>query len=338
MSSRRASTYRQLSVIEELFAQGHEFDFFQALRLLESIRPQYLPPGYTASVKNETVRFRSHVSFTFPPSQIYEMEQGEPQPEMMVNFMGLAGVGGVLPPFVTELIYEQERSGNDSSLRDFLDIFNHRFVSVFSRVRRMYRPGYTNDAPQNTPAARILYCILGLGMQSLRNAMLLRDYELIPFAGLIAGEPADAETVRLILSEFCGAPAVIEQFRGKWYDIDSSQHTRIGIANSQLGNDAVAGTKVWIPSAGIHVRIGKLSMQRYQALQPGGKEHDWLLDLLRFVTDDACFVDITLELNPAEVPPCRLEKGAISLGRIGWLQNSTGNSGQNYSLGFRYQP
>src|SRR5215510_11423136 len=83
-----------------LFEEGYRFDFFQAVRVLERLYPQRQPVGRDAPPSQEAVRFRSHLSLSFPPSSIYEIaraQDGDYPPQMTVAFMGLTGLLGVLP-------------------------------------------------------------------------------------------------------------------------------------------------------------------------------------------------------------------------------------------------
>src|SRR5947199_9804372 len=57
---------------------------------------------------------------------------------MKVNFMGLSSPTGVLPTPYTELIIERAQK-KDNGFRDFLDIFNHRLISLFYRAWEKYR-------------------------------------------------------------------------------------------------------------------------------------------------------------------------------------------------------
>ena len=56
--------------------------------------------------------------------------------------MGLTGPSGVLPRHYTELLYKIERdvrTPEKHALRDWFDLFNHRFVSLFYRAWEKYR-------------------------------------------------------------------------------------------------------------------------------------------------------------------------------------------------------
>ena len=78
------------SVAAQLFSKAHTFDFFQAVRLLEKLFPDTMPVGFDGPPGRETVRFRSHVSLIFPPSQIWELRPTDGDrsvPEMSVAFL-----------------------------------------------------------------------------------------------------------------------------------------------------------------------------------------------------------------------------------------------------------
>ena len=113
------------SVEEFLFAEGHRFDFFQAVRLLEWLLPAAPSVGEGADPAREAVRFRCRVGLDFPATDLSEIRRangrGHPA-EMLVNFMGLAGCFGPLPAPFTEWLLERARQG-DTAFRDFLDIW-----------------------------------------------------------------------------------------------------------------------------------------------------------------------------------------------------------------------
>ena len=83
-----------------LFEEGYRFDFFQAVRVLDRLYPDRQPVGRDATPSREVVRFRSHLSLSFPPSAIHEIarrEDGSGPAQMTVAFMGLTGLLGCPP-------------------------------------------------------------------------------------------------------------------------------------------------------------------------------------------------------------------------------------------------
>ncbi|RPI28012.1 MAG: hypothetical protein EHM61_06605, partial [Acidobacteria bacterium] len=79
---------------EILLEDACRFEFFQAVRLLERLRPDRTPVGRHESPDEEVVWFRSHPSLAFPASQLFELKNArrpskKSRLEMTVNFMGL---------------------------------------------------------------------------------------------------------------------------------------------------------------------------------------------------------------------------------------------------------
>ncbi|MEO1995960.1 MAG: type VI secretion system baseplate subunit TssG, partial [Planctomycetaceae bacterium] len=142
------------ALIEQLLSTPYEFDFFQAVRILEQhaawpadaadtsrhSAPQHAPQpvGHDGPPGNEAVRFTALQSHAFPSAEITAVRQPNsdpdtatgPPPEMTVSFMGLTGPNGVLPDHYTSLMIERMRQ-RDTALRDFFDTFNHRTISLF---------------------------------------------------------------------------------------------------------------------------------------------------------------------------------------------------------------
>src|SRR5579872_5836244 len=116
-----------------------EFSFFQAARLLHLLAGVKQPLGSFNPSSREPVRLATRPSLSFPPSEIHSLEERVDQPpKMTVNFFGLDGALGVLPTRYTELIAER-LAARDTTLRDFLDIFNHRMISLLYRAWEKYR-------------------------------------------------------------------------------------------------------------------------------------------------------------------------------------------------------
>ena len=187
------------SVAQRLFESPYEFDFFQAVRLLERLDRSRQPVGYDGNPAVEVVRFRAQSGFNFPPAAITDLRPGAESapPLMTVTFMGLTGPSGVLPAHYTDLLYRLERDSKapeKGALAAWLDLFNHRLVSLFYRSWEKYRfyiaverGDYALDEPD--PFHQCLYSLLGIGGPSFRNRLRVR-----PSEAAVETSPAVAET------------------------------------------------------------------------------------------------------------------------------------------------
>ena len=109
------------SVDETLFREGHRFNFYQAVRLLEMMRPRrsFRSARAPDPLLENRPASSPKVSLDFPAGEVeVRAVRQSDQPEMVVNFLGLAGVFGPLPNTFTELIVDRVHR-KDTAMRDF---------------------------------------------------------------------------------------------------------------------------------------------------------------------------------------------------------------------------
>lgn len=322
---------KTVPVKRALLEEGHRFGFFQAVRLLEAIYPERTGPAEGMEPEREVVRFRSRIGFDFPASEVDEVragKEGEPV-EMTVSVLGLAGIQGPLPPpFVEELLHRSTRG--DDALRDFLDLFNHRLLSLYYRARKKHRPACAHEPPDEGRVARCLLALIGLGTPALRDRGAVPDRSLIRYAGLLTPHPRSMVGLERMLADHFGVPVEIVPFRGRWLDIEEEDRTRIGGAgptrlaprgtgrgnNNRLGQGAVLGSRFWDQTAAFEIRLGPLGIQELLDFLPVGGAHRALLDLARFYVDDQYEIDVRLSCRTDEVP--ELVLGGAGDVRLGW--------------------
>jgi type VI secretion system protein ImpH len=308
-----------------LFTNGWEFDFFQAVRLLARVYPERRPVGAAALPENEIVRFRARTSLEFPASAIHEItrDHGGP-PWMTVAFMGLTGPKGALPAHYTDLLIEHKLRGNDA-LIEFLDLFNHRLISLFYRAweKHHFIIGYERalrDGTRPDAFTAYLYSLIGMGTGGLRGRLLTADMSLLRYAGLIAQRPHSASALAGLLRDYFDAPAEVDQFRGRWHALEDRDLCYLdgeGVHN-QLGMGAVAGDAVWNQQAVFRVRFGPLSFARFREFLPDGEAFSKAVDLARYFADRALEFEIQPVLAAAEVPWPRLTDETFDCPRLGW--------------------
>lgn len=312
---------REKSVEEWLFAEAYRFDFFQAVRLLELIFPERLPIGEGSEPEKEPVHFSARIAFDFPASDVQDLFPGQgPLPALMVtNFMGLAGASGPLPAPLAELVLERLRH-KDTGLRDFLDIFNHRLISLMYRTRKVHRVNFSAESPEHSRIANYLYAFLGLGLGSLRNRMPVEDRSLLSYAGLISQQPRSAVGLERVLSDHFQVEVRVEQFSGGWRSIEPDQWTVLGRSgkNQLLGQNIVVGTRIWDQQGRFWIVVGPLKLDQYLPFLPDGDAYQPLCAMARFYAGEEFEFRLRFELEAEEIPETRL--GASKLGWTSWLK------------------
>jgi type VI secretion system protein ImpH len=312
------------SVARLLFAEGWRFEFHQAIRLLERMARESVPVGEGTEPGREAVRFSSRVGFDFPASEVHEVAlpavSGDPA-RMTVNVMGLAGALGPLPAPFSELLLER-LSAKDPAFRDFLDIFNHRLVSLLHRARKRVRPGLSWDRPDGEGFSRAAFALMGMGTGEMRGRMEVSDRALLQYTGLLARRGRSAVALELMLADYFGVGVRCRQFVGRWLVLDAEQRTALGAsvwtgrhnALSGLGSGAVLGSRVWDQSAGFELILGPLALGQFLDFLPIGRGFRALVQLVRFAVGDGLDFNVRLMLDAPQVPLCRLGCGP----RLGW--------------------
>jgi type VI secretion system protein ImpH len=310
-----------------LYEEGFRFDFFQAVRVLERLLPNRQPVGGDSLPSKEAVRFRSLLSFAFPPSAVQDIARpgGEKDPaQLIVAFMGLTGPMGVLPRHYTELLLERERR-RDATLRDFLDIFNHRMISLFYRAWEKYRfpIAYERSRTHRSgydPFSECLFHFVGMGTPGLRGRMETGDEILLHYGGLMGQQPRSASALEAILQDYFDVPVKIEQFVGHWLRVSDEYFTRLGRndGNNQIGMGAFLGSRFWDQQAGFSIKIGPLKFERFRDFLPSGGAFNSLVQLTRLMSGAVHDFNCQLILKATEVPKCELRKPGPGTFRLGW--------------------
>ena len=315
---------KEKSIHDWLLAEGYRFDFFQAVRLLELSSPHLTPVGEGFEPDKEPVRFSARVGFDFPAGEVHELvaSEAESTPLLITNFLGLAGVTGPLPPPLAELILERVRQ-KDLGMRDFLDIFNHRLISLMYRTRKIHRVTLSSRSPEQGPMANFLHAFMGLGLNTLRDRMGVPDRALLPYAGLLFQRPRSVAGLERVLSDHFRVNIKVQQFAGAWRDIESDQRTRLGKLgqNQILGQTAVVGSRIWDQQGCFCVVVGPLTLEEYLDFLPTEPAYRPLCELIRFYTGQQFDFRIRLKLKAAETPPLVLGKARLSW--TSWLKKST---------------
>jgi len=341
--------YARLSQAQGFFEEPWSFDFFQAVKVVETwVRwdrrhermPEPFPAGSTFDPRTEALTFSSVVSFAFRPSDISELDfdpTGETLPRMQVDFLGLAGARGPMPSFYTELIRDRHRVG-DHALRDFFDIFNHRLVALLYRIRQRNRPSLSTDRPDRHPFAGYLLSLAGLkgdaAQGTFDEARMIDDNpsteaiegicarDMLFYSGLLWHRERSMHGLEQLLSHFFSFPVKGHELQGRWIRLPDDARTALSTKRHQnrLGQTAVAGKREWDPQAGFVLQIGPVAWESFLDFLPTGERFSALLRLTRYYMRAAFDFGLRMVVQSEEVHDRRpgLSTNPLKGPRLGW--------------------
>ncbi len=319
------SRAERASVIRALADQPYRFEFFHAVRWLENGRTDRPRVGGSRRPQEDAVRFHQHVSLGFPPSSLHSYHedggQDESLPGLWVNFLGLLGPGGPMPLAITEYVYNRVYNFGDRTLAAFLDIFNHRMISLFYRAWARCRPTVSHDRPDDDWFADYVGSFLGIGSKPFQGRDVLPDCLKLFYSGRLACPTRNAEGLQAILEDHLGLPATIEEFAGQWVTLARSDRCQLGgpARDLRLGETLVLGTRFWECQQKFRIRLGPMPYQDYLALLPGGASLSRLAAWVRLYVGDELGWEVQLVLRAQDVQPvCLGQRGY--LGWSCWLQ------------------
>lgn len=306
-------------LIQLLRREPYRFDSSQVARILEARQRK---------LRTADVTFRSSLSLTFPVSDIESVvlpDERTQSPVVTVNFLGLGGAMGPFPTPYTEYLNNAVRR-RETAGRDFLDLFNHRFVSAAIDLAKLFRPVLQAPHPHDSQHAKYLYALLGLRTPGIAETIPKLAPTLLPLAALLNERPFSAHAIERCLCSYFGVPARMIPFRGDWMHIPLDQRSAIGATgrHHRLGQTAMLGGRQWDQSAGITIEIGPLAIDKAEQFLPANHVpeslHGRLVELLDFLVGGDVTICVRLLVATATVSPSRLSsRGPMRLGWTSWL-------------------
>ena len=313
-----------------LLAEPERYSFFQSVRLL--YRAHGLPSQAGSAAAHDMLRFTVPATLNFPTSELHALVrantlEGEPpRYTMSVNFLGLTGPSGILPRHYTEWLMAQQKA-RDPATRDFMDIFNHRMLSLFWRAWAKHRSELGQEtAGQSSGVLRHVYDLIGLGTPALHALVEPRKGRAVTsklpsaalgyYSGLVAQHPHGVGALAQVIGDVVNAHVEVIGCYGTWQNIPLRDRTRLGRANQRFGDGCVLGSRFWDRQTTVRVRIGPMRLRGFEAMLPERGLLESVVELLRFLTGLALDLDIQLVLQAEAVRRARI--GGTSPVRLGW--------------------
>lgn len=336
--SRRKST----SVSEKLFTEPFRFTFFQATRLLQGLvrkwqkkgKPRAI--GYDLTPKEESLRFSSLLSLQFASAEVAKIHKHKrivqtdkhDIVELQVSFLGLSGQSGVLPSYLTEMQLQRLRE-KDTSYQDFLDIFNHRSVSLFYRAWEKYRLPFVYERAHleqkkaADPITHAFESLLGMNDSTIQKQLPVNVEELIYYAGLFSTHRRSANALESSLAEYLDIPVTINQFKGEWMPLSEDDRFQLSLyplngKNNCLGVDTVIGDEVYTMEGKFEIVLGPLKKSEFENMMPGSERMEALNRFTKMFAGETQHFDVKYQLEEDSVSEWILDEELDGTRRLGW--------------------
>ncbi len=319
------------STRDKLLEQGYSFEFFQAVKLLEDANPNAPSVGGLGPVSEEVIRIRPNKDLAFPPGDVQRIDRkvvnhGEDNEretfEVFENFMGLYGASSPLPPFVADMI--AQNYSDEDPLRDFLDIFNHRALSLRYKGWKKHCLAAMFRSDFDDPATMVFCALLGYDKLAPREEWVIPPERLIPYAGRLAGGSQSVSGLEVVVSDFFAVEDVrVQQFLPRRIKLTENDQNRLGAPgqNCKLGDNLVLGDELHDVCGQFRLSIGGLTFEEFKKFQPGEPAFKELVFLVRLYTRNQLGFEIELHLQ-REAAGSMLVSSMIernALGRSSWL-------------------
>ncbi len=322
------SRYCINSISEHIKNYHTGYDFFQAVECIELLSPSRVPVGFDGPPKEEVIHFSPTANFTFSASEIANISEisNESPIDFSTTFLSLYGRDGVLPWHYTTQLRDEAKNYKKESMKEFLDIFNHRFISYFYRASRKYSIPKGYNQKDISSVENKMLSLGGLGTRYLGDKTPLgtRTAQFVNLLQL----PKSAESLLLILKSMFSINVQVKQFMGEWVDIDDALLTRIGTLgnNNCLGHDICLGRRIWSSQHKFQLTLGPLTFCEYLEYNPGTEKCDNLIDVVTFFCGPTLIFDLHYEIKRETVYPFTLGGKQLQLGKDLWLTSNRTDS------------
>ena len=294
---------------DSVLEQPYRYGYFQLLRLLAARRPDRPLPGAGRAPQDEAVALHPDPTPVFPTADVREVREatspGAVPFDVTLTFDGLYGVDAAVPAGLVSRIATDP--DGTPALRDFLDLFGHRFYGALWQAWSKGRPEVLREEGQDRYRRR-LFALGGLGTPGTETP----DPALLPLAGRLGTWGRGPEGLEALVEQQFGVGARVEEFAERRVTLPG----RPGLGAARLGQDAIVGQTMIDATGQFRLALGPMSRVQFDSFLPGAPGAARLAHLITGYVSDPLGYDVDLIMQPGAARPARLgDPGTARLGR-----------------------
>lgn len=252
----------------------------------------------------ELVKFRARQHQGFAGQDVVRARHdrtsdGKTRAVLDVDFMSLTGARGVLPAHYSELVLQQLKA-KSPALQDFLDLFNHRLLSLFYRSWARTQPAVAQEQSGQDPFSAIMQALTGVS----------DDSQLYYGAAMMRG-PKSGSVLCQVLSDLTGVKVQHRPLQGGWAPIAPDEQSSLPTKANPMGRfaclgEAVLGSKTWVADKAMVLSFAPQSKQQAMDLLPDGRYSKTITQLSRSFAGSRVRVQCQMQTKAGYLPGTRL--------------------------------
>jgi type VI secretion system protein ImpH len=323
--------------------------FIPLVALLERLLGGDVRIGADGPLAQEKLRFRHDHMLTFSTADVsalrFEVDSGGAAPwegpgsaqakdsikaHITSTFLGLSGAVSPLPTYMAEEVAHDD--DETPVLRNFLDIFHHRFISLIYRAATRFDFALEYLSGGRDAWSRRVQSLTGVDAFAPERRTRLSPELVLRIAPVLATRRRSAAALEAAVGEVLRlgeARTRVHQFLATWAPLAEADRVRLGVENSNLGRSLLLGRRVRSRAGKFRISVGPVPSAVRTRLQAGGD----LFERVRGVVELAAPAGLEwdLEITSDERPAMKLSStSGAKLGQESWLLGGRDSGGTSF--------
>ena len=318
---------------EFVFTNAESIEFFQLVRLLHQLYPDRKGVGeYSARLDQEVARFACAVDAGVSGGRSRPARSADRR-HPRSNARQLHGARWTRKasfPYEYTLLVDDRARHRDTGLRDFLDIFHHRIVSIFYRAWEKTHFFAALERGKPDRLSEHVADLAGIGAPEVQANAATRHRVAAVLRRTAGAAPAVRGGARATHR------ATTSTSTQPWYSSPAAGTTLTRAPSARWARSAASpinsGSAPWsamrstIPRPAFAFASDHSRANATRIFFPGAAARQTLRDVVRFFAGDHLDVELQLVLKADDVPACRLgadHETPLALGWYTWLHTSS---------------
>ncbi|WP_322047524.1 type VI secretion system baseplate subunit TssG [Paraburkholderia sp. J67] len=280
------------------------------------------PIGTARLPQTEPFRLGQMPNLAFAPSEIARVSVEHGRLKTRLFGLGMLGPNGPLPLHITEIARERQELRNDPTLANFLDLFHHRYLTIFYRAWAASQATAGLDRPDREKFTFYIASLSGHDVKEIEQGPLPSHARLSASPHLIR-EARNPDGLAATLAHYFDVPVSIDENVFHWMERPLPKQSRLGVpgASSTMGVDAMLGDHIPDRHGKFRIVMGPLDLKSYLRFTPQGDQLLRMVEWVRAFVGQELRWELKLTIRPECASPAKLGDNE-QLGWSTWLGES----------------